>query len=104
MAVDVKNDLAGIRWYDCKQITFLSTAVADEPVEMCKRWSKQECRQIEIPRPAVTKLYNESMGGEDLFGMLISLNRINIESKRGYMKIVFWCFNVGVCNGWLLYV
>lgn len=102
-AVDVKNNLMVIRWYDNKQITMLTTIDNIQPVDICNRWSKKDRERVEVNRPAIVRSYNESMGGVDLFGMLISLYRINIRSKRGYMRIVHWCFNVAVVNGWLMY-
>lgn len=39
-AVDTKNELVAVRWYDKKLITVFSGEHSIEPVEMCKRWSK----------------------------------------------------------------
>lgn len=100
-AIDTKNDLACVRWFDNKAITILSAYSSYIPVTNCKRWSKQENRQIEIPRPAVVGLYNESMGGVDLFGMLVAIYRVRVKSKTGYMRIIHGCISVAGVNGWL---
>lgn len=60
-AVDTKNELETVRWYDKKLITVFSGEHSIEPVEMCKRWSKHLGRQIEIPRPNLINMYNESI-------------------------------------------
>lgn len=102
-AVDVKNGLLVIRWLDKKCITMLSSIDTIGPVGTCKRWSKTTNQQVDVPRPAIVRSYNESMGGVDLFGMLIALYRVGIRSRRGYLRIVYWVFNVAVVNGWLIY-
>jgi len=43
------------------------------------------------------------MGGVDLSDMLISLYRINVRSKKYYMKIIFHLINLSLVNAWLLY-
>lgn len=85
-AVDTKNELVPVRWYDKKLIIVFSGEHSFKPVEMCKRWSKHLRRQIEILRPNLINMYNESMGGVDLFGMLIALYRVNVRSQRGYIE------------------
>lgn len=101
--LDTKNALVAVTWLDNKPITMLSAVYSTEPLGVCSRWSKQENKRIDVQRPHTVKMYNESMGGVDIFGMLISLYRINIRSRRGYMRIVHWVFNASVVNGWLLY-
>ena len=50
------------------------------------------------------KDYNQSMGGVDLSDMLISLYRVDIQSrKRWYLKIITHLLNICNVNGWLLY-
>lgn len=102
-AFDEKNDLIAIRWYDNKQITMLSAIDNTDPVEICKRWEKKDRQRIDVPRPSIVQSYNESMGGVDLFGMLIALYRVDVQSRKGYRRIVHWCLTVGVVNSWLLY-
>ncbi len=43
------------------------------------------------------------MGGVDLSDMLIELYRTDIRSKKWYMRIVYYCFDLAVVNAWLLY-
>lgn len=101
--VDIENQLALVRWFDNKSILLLSSFVSTEPSDTCKRWSQVEKKKIDVQRPAVVQQYNKNMGGVDLSDMLIELYRINLRSKRGYLRIVYWCLNVAVVNGWLLY-
>ena len=50
------------------------------------------------------KEYNKSMGGLDLNDMLISLYRVDIQTrKRWYLKIITHCVNICNVNAWLLY-
>ena len=43
------------------------------------------------------------MGGVDLCDMLMALYRIKLRSTKYYMHIVYYCINLSVSNGWLLY-
>ena len=60
-------------------------------------------KHILIQRPKVIEAYNEHMGGVDLIDMLISLYRINVGTKKYYVKIIFHLIDLSVVNGWLLY-
>ena len=43
------------------------------------------------------------MEGVDLCDMMLELYRTDIRSKKWYMRIVYYCLDVAVLNGWLLY-
>ena len=43
------------------------------------------------------------MGGVDAADMLMELYRIDLRSKKWYMRIVLYCISVAVVNAWMLY-
>lgn len=96
-------ELCATRWYDNNIVNCLSTLHGCLPVDSVKRWSTKEKKHILIKRPNVIKVYNEYMGGVDLIDMLISLYRINIRSKKYYIKIVCHLIDLALVNAWLLY-
>ena len=62
---------------------------------------KEHCNVI---YPDMVKEYNRSMGGVDINDMLISLYRVDIQTrKRWYLKIITHCVNICNVNTWLLY-
>ena len=96
-------ELCATRWYDNNSVNCLSTLYGGESVDLVKRWSAKEKKHIQVKRPDVIKAYNEYMGGVDLMDMLISLYRINIRSKKYYIKIVLHLIDLSLVNAWLLY-
>lgn len=96
-------ELCATRWYDNNAVDCLSTLHACESMDKVERWSAKEKKRILVKRPNVIKLYNQYMGGVDLNDMLVSLYRINIRSKKYYMKLIFHLIDECIVNGWLLY-
>ena len=101
--VETPNNIAMVRWFDRKSINFISSYTCIQPLGECKRYSSSEKKCINIPRPSIVAEYNKYMGCVDLSDMLIELYRINIRSKKWYMRIVYWCLGVAVVNSWLMY-
>ena len=58
---------------------------------------------MEIVRLHIVKEYNNHMGTVDLCDMLMELYRSSTRSKKWYMRIVYYCIDVAVTNGWLLH-
>ena len=48
-------------------------------------------------------MYNKSMGGVDLADMLIALYRIEVKTKRWFIKVFWHLVDICKVNGWLLY-
>ncbi len=43
------------------------------------------------------------MGGVDLADMLMELYRIDVRSRKYYMRIVYYCIDLCLVNAWLFY-
>ena len=92
-----------VKWYDSKQIHIVSSHYGPEPLGICKRYCGKAKKKIDVVRPYVVQEYNAHMGGVDLADMLIELYHINLRSKKWYKRIVLYCLNAALVNGWLLY-
>ena len=92
-----------VKWFDNKSVHVTSSYCGVEPLGSCRRWSKSEKKYIDVVQPKIIGEYNPHMGGVDLCDMLIELYRIGLRSKRWYMRIVYFCFDLAVVNGWILY-
>lgn len=100
---EVQQNIFGVKWFDNKSVHMVSSYVGIDPMNNVQRWSTNERRYIEIPRPQIIAEYNQYMGGVDLSDMLVSLYRINIGTKRYYLRIFFHLVDVCIVNAWLLY-
>lgn len=100
---DSDKGVTVVKWFDNKAVHLVSSFCGIEPVDTCERWSVSAKEKIDVVRPHIVKEYNEHMGGVDLADMLIELYRTDIRSRKWYMRLVYYCFDVAVVNAWLLY-
>ena len=100
---DAVTGLTIVKWYDNKAVFLTSSYLGADPVEKCRRWSKQGRKYVEVDRPHIVKVYNKNMGGVDLSDMLMSLYRIAIRPQRWYLRIIYYLIYLSLSNGWLLY-
>ena len=101
--VDANSGIRIIKWVDNNIVHLASTYASVNPVTQVQRWEKVKKVHINVPRPAIVKSYNASMGGIDLSDMLLSLYRTKINTKRWYIKMFFDCVDIAKINGWLMY-
>ncbi|VEN56028.1 unnamed protein product, partial [Callosobruchus maculatus] len=92
-----------IQWYDMKPVLLASTNLQEEPVDECKRWSKQQKKFIKVRRPDMVAKYNESMGGIDLVDRMIAYYRIKARSNKWTVKTIFHFTDLAIANSWILY-
>lgn len=104
--VDSTNGITLIRWSDNSQVT-VATNQDDENICLtngqCKRWSKKEKTSVQVDQPTLINLYNQGMGGVDLFDKMRGLYRIRIRSKKWYWPFLRFCINGALVNMWILY-
>lgn len=103
---DINNNAYIIRWNDNNQVT-IATNTQDTKITLskgtCKRWSKKEKSSIRIDQPTLIDLYNQGMGGVDMFDKMRGLYRIRIRSKKWHWPQIRFCINGAVVNMWMLY-
>lgn len=100
---EITNNVFAVKWFDNKAVHLTSSFVGLDPVNNVQRWSAQHMRYIEVPRPQIVADYNKYMGGVDLNDMLVALYRMNLGTKKYYMRIFFHIIDVCIVNAWLLY-
>lgn len=101
--IDTNSGIVGCKWFDNKFVHLFSNYFGPEPTNEVHRWSTTSKTRIPVQRPAVVKEYNSFMGGVDLHDMLVEIYRIDIRSKRFYLRIIFHLIDMAVVNSWILY-
>ncbi|KAK4302449.1 hypothetical protein Pmani_025471 [Petrolisthes manimaculis] len=92
-----------VKWKDNKVVAVGSNKERKTPVNKTKRWCKREKKHVEIDMPHSVKVYNQNMGGVDIFDQQVSAYRIRIRSKKWWWPIFAWSVNAQVTNAWQLY-
>lgn len=75
-----------VQWYK-KAVLLVSTSLAIEPLNGCRRWSKKDNKYINIPRHNIVKNY-DFLGGIDLIDRMISDYRIRTKTKKWTVKTI----------------
>jgi hypothetical protein len=102
-ALDKNNGIQYVRWVANAVITMASTGYGVNPKNSVKRFSRQEKKLVQVPRPLVVSTYNNNMGGTDLMDENINRYRISIRGKKWWWCIYTWLIDVTVQNAWILY-
>ncbi|XP_038123402.1 piggyBac transposable element-derived protein 3-like [Cyprinodon tularosa] len=100
---DMTSGIAVVKWYDKKAVLLASSFTGPDPVDRCRRWLKEKKEYVEVDRPHIVQVYNKFMGGVDLADMYASLYRIDIRTRRWYLRILYYLIDLSLVNGWLLY-
>ena len=61
-----------VKWKDNKVLSVASNNFRSEPIQKAKRWSKIAKKYIEVDMPNSIKIYNQEMGGVDLFDQQVA--------------------------------
>jgi len=97
------RNLSLVCWLDNKVVRLISTFAGKDPVEQVQRYDKSSKTHVQVNRPHIIKLYNQSMGGVDLLDMMSSLYKRQLKSKRWYLYIFYHTVTLAVVNSWFLY-
>ena len=60
-------------------------------------------KKADIAIPNTHLLYNQQMGGVDLFDQFVATYRARIRSKRWWWPFFAWSLNAAAVNAWLLH-
>jgi len=55
-----------VRWHDNSVVTMATNVDTVQPMESCKRWSRENNSRIDVQQRRVIANYNTNMGGVDL--------------------------------------
>ena len=101
--VDFNSNITVIRWMDNGVVQLASTFIGPSLGDPINRWSSKDKVVVKVSCPDMIHQYNMHMGGVDLCDMLMALYRIKLGTKKWYIHIIYYCINVAIVNGWILY-
>ena len=96
-------DVSAVSWYDNKIVNTISTYAGSQPTSDVRRFCRKSKSYIEISRPQSIAVYNAYMGGVDLLDSMLGYYRIQIRSKKWYMRVFFHFLDMICVNSWLLW-
>ncbi len=96
-------DIHLTKWVDNSVVSVASTVYGMKPITKALRYSSDEQKKVEVPRPLVVAKYNQHMGGVDRMDQNISLYRIGIHGKKWWSCIFTWMIDVAIQNAWQLH-
>ncbi|XP_050063055.1 piggyBac transposable element-derived protein 3-like [Aphis gossypii] len=95
--------ITAVGWRDNKVVKVASTYVGEVPTDKVKRHDRKTRTNIEVTRPQCINIYNKHMGGVDMMDSMIGRYRINIRTKKWYMKCFYHLLDMTLVNSWLIY-
>lgn len=78
--VNAEGDIVVVKWFENRAVSLASNFIGIEKTDKVKIWDKKQNKYIEVNRPEIEKMYNQSKGGVDLCDRLLGLYRIYIRS------------------------
>ncbi|XP_050313668.1 piggyBac transposable element-derived protein 3-like [Anthonomus grandis grandis] len=88
---------------DNKYVTLASLFAGRNPITKVKRFDLKEKKSIEVDCPYIITEYNKHMGGVDLLDSLMGRYKIQLKSRKWYMRIFYHLLDLVLVNSWLLY-
>ena len=87
-----------IQWFDNKEVLTASSEFGSDPLDTCRRWSKQDNAYIDVQRPGLVKHYNDKMGGVDLNDRMIAYYRICARTKKWTIRTILHMIDLCLAN------
>lgn len=98
-----ENGLVICQWYDNRTVTIGSNKHSVNSVGFCRRYDRKNKSFLEVQRPSLVRVYNQSMGGVDRADQLPAFYRNDLKTKKWYKRVVFHLLDLAIVNSWLLY-
>ena len=96
-------DLSVVMWKDNKIVTLVSSFTGEMPIHHVERVDKKLKKPVQVPCPNLVKEYNKHMGGVDFLDSLIGRYKIQMRTKKWYMRIFYHLLDLTLVNSWILY-
>lgn len=90
-------------WNDNRSVTVGSNVHSVEPLDTCTRYERKTKTYVNVERPNLVRVSNESMGGVDKAEMLLSFYRNDLKTIKWHKRVLFHLIDLSVTNAWLLY-
>lgn len=97
-----EDGLIVVRWVDNSVVSMSSNIHGTEPVSTVRRFSQQQKKFVQVPRPAIIANYNKHMGGVDRMDEDVARYRVGIRGKKWRWPIFTWLLDVAINNAWVL--
>jgi len=94
-----KQRLLALVWRDNKLVSFLSGINVFSAPSWTKALRKTKTSnglREEVPAHPVSVLYNQYMGGVDLFDYYMACYPLGHKARRWYMRVFFWLLNMSI--------
>ena len=82
-------NVAVTAWLDNKIIFLASNHEGIQEEDLCQRWSKKDCKYINVQRPEVVRNYNENMGGIDVCDQMIAYYHMATKTNKWTVRKIF---------------
>ena len=102
MDVVFKDDVVVVGWKDNKAVYMASNKYSAAANKTCRRYNRQERREVQVPIPEIICQYNEKMGGVDLLDAIVALYRVLFRMKKWWWPFYAWSLSVSAVNAWRL--
>lgn len=87
MLRETKTNFVLIRWHENSQVTIGTYYYVENGTcftkGFCKKWSEEEKKRVDVDQPNIIHLYNQGMGGVDLFDKMRGLYHVGVGQGNG---------------------
>ena len=102
MDVVYKEDVVLVGWKDSKAVYMASNKYGAEVKKTCKRFNRQEKKEVQVPMPEMFDHYNKEMGGVDYLDNMVAVYRVPFRVKKWWSPFYTWSLSVSAVNAWRL--
>lgn len=97
-----RDDVVCVGWKDNKAVYMASNKYSADTDKTCRRYSRVERKEIQVPIPAMFREYNAKMGGVDLLDSMVAVYRVQFRMKKWWWPFYAWSLSVSAVNAWRL--
>ena len=101
--VETNSNIIAAKCYENKAPTLISSFVGIDPITEISRYDCSAHEKVVADQPNIVKVYNTFMDGVDKLGMVCSLYKQTICSRRWFAYIWLHSIIITVSNAWILY-
>ena len=84
---DRKNETLAVKWNDHSVVTLATNFQSVEPLLTAKRFSRSECKVVNVVKPNLIAAYNANMGGVDLLDNFVTKYRVSVKGKQRWWPL-----------------
>ncbi|KAK3933049.1 PiggyBac transposable element-derived protein 3 [Frankliniella fusca] len=97
------GQVAVVKWVDNRVVNLAGSWCGINPQEVARRWDKSSKSKVSVPCPNIVSLYNQNMGGVDVFDMLMHLYKLPSRAKRWTTPMISFMIDLSLVNAYLLF-